>query len=271
MGHRLGQVFLADFNILDKLLRTLPPHCPHIVEVGCGQGQLSERLAQRCDQLTIVELDPNWLTATQTRLTASQPPARVVYREADILRTPTVALPPHPIHWVTNLPYYISAKFMQRLVYDRADWAQATIMLQQEFAKKLVAKPGEALYSSLGVFCQFYLDIRYAFTVTRTCFNPVPNVDSAVITCTPRAQRPAVNESVLFAIVRSGFWGRRKPLISALKKSPFFDWKPDYAATSAFQAIGNQRAETLDIATFCALAQAVATVDPIDTGPESSG
>ena len=249
MSHRLGQVFLHDANILTKLMTCVTRQdTQHCVEVGCGDGILSEALARVSTRLSIIEADKDCLDATRLRLGTTQ--AHIQYYHADIRQFPGANLQPQPYQWVSNLPYYISAKFMQKLVAERDLWQTATLMLQREFAQKLVALPGDKLYSSLGLYCQYYLAIQYEFAVSKTCFYPVPAVESAVITCRPNTDLIPVNTDVLFRIIRSAFWGRRKPLLSALKKSPYFTWLPDYEATLT-PLLGRHRGETLSLENFC--------------------
>lgn len=251
MGHRLGQVFLKDRNIIQKIMDEASiTDQDHVVEIGCGQGWLSKNIAQRAKKLTIIELDEPYLNETKDCLAEF---SHVTYRHEDALAVDYTQLG-NTYKIVTNLPYYISAKFTQLLVENTAYINLAIVMVQHEFAKKLVAKPGDKLYCSLGVYANFYLDIRYAFKVAKTCFRPVPKIDSAVLTMAPR-KTPlyAVDADLFFAITKSAFWGRRKPIKSALKKSPFFAWNSAYDTLPCWATYDKTRGELLSHADFHAI------------------
>lgn len=257
MSHKLGQVFLKDQNILDKIieLADIKP-TDIVVEIGCGQGWLSKRLADRCHSLTIIELDPTYLAETQERLS---PYTTIQYIHQDALTVSYDQLHNRPYKIVTNLPYYISAKFMQKIIHHRDHITHATIMLQDEFAKKLIAPAGSSRYCSLGLYSQFYYTIDYAFKVSKHCFRPVPKIDSAVIQCTPRTTPLyTVDEDLFFSITKSAFWGRRKPIQSALKKSPFFSWKSAYESLDIWSDLKGKRGETMHLDDFYYLYQQIA-------------
>ena len=124
-------------------------------------------------------------------------------------------------------------------------------MVQKEFASKLVAKPGDKDYTSLGVYCSFYFEIDYLFTISKNSFRPVPKIDSAMIRITPRKTLPFdVDEDVFFMIVNSAVWGRRKQLVTALKKSPFIDVPKDLKLLPFFKKHPRIRGEMLSLGDF---------------------
>ncbi len=219
-----------------------------IVEVGCGEGWFSYQLAKRCDTLHILELDPYFLNETQNRLNEF---THVSYHLGDALKTTFEPIPEPAFRIIANIPYQISAPFTKMIIANHARVIDATLLVQKEFGKKLVAKPGTSSYSSLAIYAQFYLDTTYLFDVSRNCFRPIPRVDSAVITLTPR-KTPLfdVNPDLFFAITRTAFWGKRKPLISSLAKSPYVDLTLDFKSVPFFAQHPNIRGETMSTEMF---------------------
>ena len=250
MSHKLGQVFLKDQNILKKLMMfsDVKP-TDHVVEIGCGEGVLSVRLADKVKRLTIIEIDKKWVEYVQGLLTDQ---LNVEILHQDVL---TVDFNDFgdPIKVVANIPYYISAKIIKLFIRYRDSVDDVTLMVQKEFAGKCLAKPGDSLYTSLSVLTQFYYDVEAGFDVSKHCFRPVPKVDSAVIRLTPKSTLLDVEEGVFFNMVRSGFWGRRKPFVSALKKSPYLSLDLGFESVSFFITKGKVRAEMLSVDDFYTL------------------
>lgn len=253
---RLGQVFLKDRNVLQKML-DLASITPEdvVVEIGCGQGWLSLNLAQRCKKLYIIELDRFYLAQTQARLEAF---SHVTYISGDALEVGFHDISESQFKIVANLPYQISAKFTKLIIENRHRIEAVYMMVQDEFAKKLDAKPGSDLYTSLTLYTQFYLETSYLFKVSRTCFRPIPRVDSAVISLIPKSAFPfQVEESFFFSLIQTAFWGRRKTLISCLAKGPYLTLNPAFKDLPFFQNNPTLRGETLTLAGFYEVYQAL--------------
>ncbi|MBT5855234.1 ribosomal RNA small subunit methyltransferase A [bacterium] len=244
---RLGQVFLHDGNIIRKILGAASINsAEHLIEIGCGDGILTKELSNTGKPLTVIELDQHYLEKVQALV-----PDTVSFIHQDALKVDFQALPPHPITMIANIPYQISSPLMERLIRDRSVIKECTLMVQNEFAKRICGQPKTKDYGSLSVYAQFYLDIEICFPVSRNCFYPVPKVDSAVIKLSPKA-KPLydVDETKFFSMVRSGFWGRRKPFLSCLKKSPYLDLPKGFSPGPFLQEHGHRRAETLTTEEF---------------------
>src|SRR5699024_9180573 len=103
---------------------------------------------------------------------------------------------------VANLPYYITSPILMHLLGTPVEWANITVMMQKEVAERLAAQPGTKDYGALTLAIEYKMDAKLAFTVSRRSFVPAPNVDSAIVTLTKRAQPLAVlpsSEKQLFA------------------------------------------------------------------------
>ena len=104
--------------------------------------------------------------------------------QADILEW-NLNLLPDNIKIIGNLPYYISSHILFRLL-DNQNWQKMVLMFQKEVAERIIAKPGKKSYGRLSVMCGVYCHVKIEFTVSRNVFQPKPDVDSAVLTFTPR-------------------------------------------------------------------------------------
>lgn len=249
---KLGQVFLKDPNIIRKIVSAAEvKDTDNVVEIGCGHGILSKELAAKAKHLTIVELDSHFLDYTKAELDRSGvPEENRHFHLGNALDCGIEPAPYKPVKLVANIPYQISSDLVSLLAKQQQHLVCATLMVQNEFAEKLLAKPGSKLYTSHTVHSTFYFDIKKCFTVSRNCFYPVPRVDSAIIQLTPH-KTPLfdVDPSVFFAITRAAFWGRRKTLMNCLKNSPHTElllgsW-PELESLPFFKENPNVRGETL--------------------------
>ena len=260
MGHyqnkKIGQVFLIDPNIPDWILdeSDIQPD-EHIVEIGCGEAVLTRPISQRCQQLTIIEMDKYYLDYALKRCDKN---CTIVPQNQNFERCGFDEVSPTPFKVIANIPYQISSSCIQELVKHRDHCSQATLMVQKEFADRLLADPGTKAYGSLSIFAQFYMDIFELFQVPRHCFKPVPKVDSTVIKIIPQsAPLFKVDEERFFSIVKAAFWGRRKTLMNCLKQSPHFSTDKDLNEIPLFKENPKIRGEALSIEGFyelyCAL------------------
>jgi 16S rRNA (adenine1518-N6/adenine1519-N6)-dimethyltransferase len=245
----LGQVFIKDKNIIDKIIRHAEIISDvDVVEIGCGEGWLSRRLAEEGKSLTIIEIDERFLSETKERLADI---LTVDYVLCDFLKTGFSEVKAEKVKLVANIPYYISAKIVQRLVEDRHRLVSALIMVQKEFAKKLVAQPGDDDYTSLAVYTQAHFDVSISFLISKHSFRPVPKVDSAMLLLVPNDKLPLdIDRDLFFNIVRSAFWGRRKTLMKCLMESPHTSFSADIKHLPYFSDHPTVRGEMLGLADF---------------------
>jgi 16S rRNA (adenine1518-N6/adenine1519-N6)-dimethyltransferase len=217
VSHKLGQVFLKDLNILNKIVDFSDlSSTDTVLEIGCGEGVLTIELAKRVKEVIVVEVDEKCIEMTKK---ATKEFTNITFIHHDILTFDLKQLKKESVKVVANIPYYISAKIVKWLISNRLDITYSILMTQKEFAEKLNATPGMKTYTSLTLFTQSFFDASFGFNVSNTCFKPVPAVDSSVVKLIPKEF--VVDDSDLFNVIRSGFWGRRKPFLSALKKSPY--------------------------------------------------
>eukprot|EP01047_Picozoa_sp_COSAG01_P037334 COSAG01_NODE_2960_length_6792_cov_24.183573_8_plen_266_part_00 len=256
MGMRYGQVFLRDNNILRKIISSITDsYQPVLVEIGCGDGVLSEYLLDCCDVLHIFEIDKACIEATQARLSPilAKQDKQVIYHHQDVLTANLTGLFKAPVSIVANVPYYLSAKLLKWLVKQRAVLRECVLMFQLEVVKKFVAPPNSSLYTSLSVYCQYYFAVKQLFKVSRQCFRPVPNVESAVMSLAVKHALPDIDEDLFFSMVRSCFWARRKTLKRALLESPYLKIDPAFIQEASLLPYLTKRAEVLSLDDFLSI------------------
>lgn len=251
----LGQNFLVDKNIVRKIVRSaqLQPG-ETVLEIGPGRGILTEALLDASGLVIAIELDAA-LCAHLREAFGARSNFRLI--EGDAV-TVDYAQIPSPFLVVANLPYYVSTPLLFRLLEQGPRVDRMVLMLQGEVAARLAAAPGGKDYGVLSVAAQLRCDVRVAFKVPASCFRPQPQVGSAVVALTPLG-RPRVavcDEGLFFKVVRGGFAHRRKALPNSLRDEGFVAVRTA-AALAAAGIDPRRRAETLSIAEFAALADAL--------------
>jgi 16S rRNA (adenine1518-N6/adenine1519-N6)-dimethyltransferase len=208
----LGQNFLADTNLLEAIVRDAELDPGDVaLEVGGGEGALSERIAPRVAHLHVIELDQG-LAGELGAMSARHPNVSVVL--GDAMRVDLGALEPAPTTVVANLPYSVATPVLLRTVAELPRVATWTVMVQREIADRLRAPPGSRTYGAPSVLVQLACEIELLRTVDRAVFRPRPRVDSALLRLTRRAAAPA---PPLARFVRAAFAHRRKPLSGSLE------------------------------------------------------
>lgn len=210
---RLGQHFLHDKAIALRIVEQLAPRPEEtVIEIGPGQGALTQFLLNMENPLVLVEYDKEaaqWLRDNLLENAAAE------LIEADALRWPF----PHetPFCVISNLPYNISSPALFRLLEQRLAMRRAVLMLQKEVAERLSAAPGSRIYGAPTVLLNYYYDVKRVFNVAPGAFAPPPAVQSAVITLERKDQWPATPYAELAKVVKTAFGQRRKQLGNALK------------------------------------------------------
>jgi 16S rRNA (adenine1518-N6/adenine1519-N6)-dimethyltransferase len=250
---RLGQNFLVDRNVLDVIerLAELGPE-DVVLEIGGGEGVLSERLAPRVRHLHVVELDRRLEPALDRALGARD---NVSLHMDDVLELDLRALDPPPDKVVANLPYSVAATAILRTIEELPTVTNWLVMVQREVGERLAATPGTRDYGVPSVLAQLATDVKVLRRIPRTVFRPVPNVDSVLVGL--RRHSTGVTPEVR-ALVQDGFAHRRKALGGSLALSPRAPVDVRERARAALVAIGHppdERAERLSPTEFTELAE----------------
>lgn len=252
----LGQNFLTDPHYLLKIVDAAHLGSDdQVLEIGPGRGHLTRELCSRVGKLLIIELDHRLIPVLRNQF-GGDPRIQIVH--GDALAFDFGALQGQ---WkvVANLPYYIATPLIERLLRNRRRFLSLTVMLQREVAERLAAAPGGKEYGYLSVLVQYHADVRIDLRVPAGAFTPRPKVDSAVATLSfPAEPRHAVqDETFLFRVVSAAFGQRRKTLRNSLGALGLSRNQVETAAASAGIDLV-RRPETLTVAEFCALADALA-------------
>ena len=203
----LGQNFLIDDNIANKIVNSASiKDGENILEIGPGRGILTDLLVDK-GNLLAVEKD-KWLAVVLKQKYTER--AKII--EADIL---DFDIPPIDVI-VANLPYSISSPILFRLFDFK--WERAVLMFQEEFANRLVARPGSKTYGRLSVMANHYVETKKLFKVSKTAFQPQPKIHSQVVHLVRRDPDYKLDDFDTFdKVVRSIFTHRRKKIRNCLK------------------------------------------------------
>jgi 16S rRNA (adenine1518-N6/adenine1519-N6)-dimethyltransferase len=188
---------------------------------------------------------------------ASQAHVRVLV--GDVLELPLADLVVEPTTVVANLPYNITTPILFSLLDLRTRFPRAIVMMQREVALRLVATPGGAAWGVLPAIIQAFAVARLAFGVSRRSFEPPPRVESAVVElCWSAEPRVPIADAALYrAVVRAAFGQRRKMLRNALDALATRRGRTAEAILETAGIDGRARAETLTLADFARLTQAL--------------
>jgi len=257
---RWGQHFLCDPGIVRRIVdaAAIDPDTS-VLEIGPGLGALTDQLADAAAALHLIEIDPALAAHLRERF-AARPSVHVV--EGDVLALALSECVPAGAVVVANLPYNISTPVLVRLLEQRRHLPRAVLMLQREVAARLLAGPGGRDRGSLGVLVQTYADVRQVLRVPRGAFLPPPRVESSVVEvrwhATPRV--PIRDEALYRLVVRAAFGQRRKMLRNALAAlaAERGVTAPLETVLSGAGVAPTARAETLDLAAFARVADALA-------------
>ncbi len=248
---RFGQNFLRDDSIIESIARAISPaKGDHLVEIGPGEGSLTQALITTGCQLDAIELDRDLRTKLLSSF--STYPGFTLH-SADALKFNFASLisQPHPLRIVGNLPYNISTPLIFRLLDEAKIIVDMHFMLQLEVADRLAAQPGTRDWGRLSIMAQFRCQIEKLFEVPPHAFYPPPKVQSAVVRLTPHAspQFPETDVKKISEVVTQAFSQRRKTLRNNFK---------GIMADADFEQIGINpacRAEALSIADFVAISK----------------
>ena len=236
----LGQNFLRDKIVLDEIIQAANLSADDFVlEVGPGEGVLTERLAKYAKKVVAIEIDLELDKKLQTKFKNVK---HIEIINADILeinlpelietkmpactKTPQrgVSTDTTDYHYkvIANIPYYITSPIIRLFLETTHPPTEMILMVQKEVAERICAKPGKLSILALSV--QYYATPELLFTVPASAFFPVPEVDSAVIKITlhkkpAHAKTPADDAKKFFSLVRAGFSAKRKTLVNNLSTS----------------------------------------------------
>jgi len=212
---RLGQHYLIDENIcrkIEKAFEAKKEDC--ILEIGSGRGAITKYLAGKGKEYFAVELDEENCRFLENRF------ADIKVVNQDILRIDLSKLHPRgKLRVIGNIPYNITSEILFKLFDNRKLITNALLMIQEEVARRLTAKPNTKDYGITSVLTQVFTKPKLLFRVSRECFYPKPGVDSRMLRLEFGTESEKEIQDVEFfrKVVRAAFGKRRKTLRNSLK------------------------------------------------------
>jgi 16S rRNA (adenine1518-N6/adenine1519-N6)-dimethyltransferase len=250
----LGQNFLKDESVLNHIIDISQLTTEDVViEIGPGQGALTEKLAGKCKKIIAIELDERMVDILHTNFVGDK---SVEIIQDDILKinlpelVKRYGLQDKGYKVIANIPYYITAPIIRLLLETKYPPKEMVLMVQKEVAERIVAKKGAM--SILAVSVQYYAQAKFMFTVFKESFDPRPKVDSAIIKLIYNTQLAAENQKEetkkYFRFVKTGFAAKRKTLINNISSGLQLDKKEVEEKLGLIGFNPNTRAQELGVA-----------------------
>ncbi len=210
--HSFGQNFLKDKNVLMKMIDSVDvKEDDLVIEIGPGQGALTKYLKLFHCNLVCFEIDTR-LKGYLDKFIDDK--TNIIFEDImkvdlnDVLSKYTY----NNLYVIANLPYYITTPIIEKIMDSKLDVKTMLFMVQNEVADRLCAKPGSKDYGYISVYLSYYYDVNKVMFVSRKCFDPVPNVDSAVIKLDNKTTECIINEEVFVKLLKDSFRMKRKNL-----------------------------------------------------------
>jgi 16S rRNA (adenine1518-N6/adenine1519-N6)-dimethyltransferase len=255
----LGQHFLED----PALIETIISHAHFeptdvVVEIGPGLGAITIPMLPQIHHLVAIEKDPLLIKVLSERLTP-QEKQKITLVTEDVLNLDFGEIHDtfgRKLRVFGNLPYNISAPFLEHLIQNRRYIRNAILMFQYELARRLTASPNTRDYGALSVVLQYYARIEPLMRIERESFYPRPNVESMLLTFDFEKPHPsrAQNEQWFLRIVKAAFRFRRKTIRNSLERALAPATRQMIVRALEKSSIDpNRRAETLTIEEYIRL------------------
>ncbi len=245
----LGQNFLFDLNITDKIVRKSKPIASTIIEIGPGPGSLTRSILKNKSAF-VYAIDKD----EQSKKMLSE--LQQIYKDRleiiieDALHFPIWELGEAPRQVIANLPYNVGTKILIKCLRHIQNFDLLTLMFQKEVADRIIAKPGSKNYGRLSILTNWLTNSSKLFDVSSEAFIPKPKVESTVIQLKPRC-KPIYEVSFesLEKITHLAFSQKRKMLKTSLK---------DINGEKILEELNissNLRPENLSVVEFCKIAK----------------
>lgn len=264
----LGQNFLIDEEVIAEIVNgSGVGEDSLVVEIGPGEGALTEHLAEMAGHVVAVDLDERMIKLLKVKLFGYD---NVELIHGDILELDLSKLIEERlseynltnVRIVGNLPYYITTPIIMKLLKMRTATDSITVMMQKEVGDRILAGPGSKQIGVITYSVQYYADVSKVIDVGRESFYPSPKVDSVVLRLDIR-KNPAVtvsDEDFFFKTIKAGFMMRRKTLLNSLTSLDGFSKPVIEEALNNANIEANRRAESLSMEEFARLSEELLNV-----------
>jgi 16S rRNA (adenine1518-N6/adenine1519-N6)-dimethyltransferase len=252
-----GQHFLNRPEIALRIAEglTLTNEYPRVIEVGPGQGMLTQYLLHKPYEVICVEADKDMVGVLEKKFKNynSQSIEKLGIIQEDFLKYDLKkAFGGQQFCLIGNFPYNISSQILFKMLDNKTLVPEMVGMFQKEVAERVVAKAGSKEYGILSLLCQAFYSGKILFNVDKSCFSPPPKVQSAVIRLERKAQQDlGCDEKMFKNVVKMAFNQRRKMLRNTLKS--FFTDTPSVLEDPFFM----KRPEQLSLEEFVVLTQRI--------------
>lgn len=251
----LGQNFLKDDNVLNKIVNTISLQPEDLViEIGPGQGALTKKLVQKNVNLVCYEVDERTkpyldkLCNSKTKIIFND------FMKADI-KEDIGNIKYNNLYIIANLPYYITTPIIKKIILDKLPVKSMILMMQKEVAERFSSNINSKEYGSITLYLNYYFKINKLFDVSRNSFDPIPNVDSSVVEFDVKTNKVLVeNEELFFNIINDAFRQKRKNLKNNLKN---YDLEKIATVLKSYGLNLQNRAENLSINVFADIANSL--------------
>ena len=237
----LGQHFLKDNNIANKIVDSLDGKPKNVLEIGPGMGILTKFLLKKKYNLRLVEIDSESISFLIKQLGVE----KSIIIENDFLKLDlNKVFSGNNFSIIGNFPYNISSQIVFKILENRNIIKEMCGMFQYEVAERICESEGSKKYGILSVLTQAFFEVSFLFEVSNRLFIPPPKVKSAVITLRRKDEiELGCDETLFFKIVKLSFQQRRKTIRNSLKKinlsnnlreDSIFDNRPEQLSVNQF-------------------------------------
>ncbi len=260
---RWGQNFLLDKNVLNKIANLSSITWEdYVIEIGPGLGALTRQIASRSKGVLAIEIDPSLQEVLNENLANSN---NYRLKFEDVLKVNIEQELSQAFNLSTistykvcaNIPYNITTPIIFNLLENCPNMEYAVLMMQKEVASRIKAMPGSKAYGLLTVMIQYYADVEFLMDVSRNCFFPRPEVDSAVIKIIPHhpPKFKLKNQAAFKSLVKKAFQMRRKTMLNVCVAEFGVEKERIKKYLDNLDIDGNKRPENLTIYDFISITE----------------
>lgn len=251
---KFGQNFLTNQDeILSKIMEVSQVQDDeHIIEIGPGEGALTEKLLEQAEKVTCIEIDRDLEKILRRKFEKNQKFQLIM---EDILKVDLKKVVSKG-RVVANIPYYITSPIINKIIENRDIISEMFVMVQKEVAERVCSTTGKER-SVLTLAVEYYGKAEYLFTIPKEFFTPIPKVDSAFMKIKfydDRRFEKMISEELFFKVVKTSFSNKRKNIVNNLSSLGYSKEILKNILTQ-IDISENERAENIPIEKFIELAK----------------